>query len=203
MSGFPRRPGGPSVAEPRRGSCRRVRTGWRSDPEQLHPLADVAQADAAAEALHLAGIETAAVVVHSQADPATAALQVDDHAPGRGVALDVGQRLLDDAKQGDVHVAAGGTVVQGLPIVHVQAAALAEFLHQLAERGRQAEGVQQGRVQVVGDAADLADGGGQALGALAQGLAGVGLARAQFAAGQFELELDGHQQLADAVVQLA
>eukprot|EP01137_Pigoraptor_chileana_P025986 Opistho-2@96324 len=162
-------------------------------------LAHIAQADALlGMGLHGVGIEAPAVVEHPQQHAALGMkLQRQDDLRGGRMLGPVGQRLLGDAEQHRVQQL-GQLARQALQLpTDLGRPGLVELARQMRQRGRQAQGVQQGRTQAVRKAAHLGQAGVEPLQRARQGLHIAGLL------GAFDQQLGRDQGLADAVMQLA
>ncbi|MCY1370382.1 hypothetical protein D9M68_533690 [compost metagenome] len=116
--------------------------------------------------MHVVVVEAAAVVGDGQAQVARRVGQRQVGAGGAGVADDVGQGFLRDAKQrggvglGQLDGPPGGMQAHGQRRGAVRAGN-GEFAAQVLERRGQAQVVQQGGAQVVRNAPDFAHGGVQ------------------------------------------
>ena len=109
----------------------------------------------------------------------------------------VRQRLLRDPEQHRVEQLRQFARLAGHAHRDRHRAALVELARQVLERGRQPQGVEQGRPQPVREPADLGQAGIEALQRAGQQRGRAGLLR------RFDQQLGRHQRLADAVVQLA
>src|ERR1700712_418155 len=126
--------------------------------EMFDALADVTQTDAPLYLLQALNIDPKpyTVIANSQLHLFLAALQIDVDVLRVGVALDVSQRLLKNAKQ--CHGCAFGQfqLAQVVRVMNVQAGLLFELGHQLGHCRGKAQGVEQRRAQIMGDGADFA-----------------------------------------------
>src|SRR5450830_1480706 len=150
--------------------------GWKGEPRQhqgagrgrsdvqasadgFHAFRHVAQADAT---LRMQGdaveVEAAAIILDAQFHRPARLAQAHFHAAGVGMALAVGQRFLGDAKQHGIdHVGqALARRRRASRETGLRAAAVVKFMHQVVERGGQAQVVENGRAQVVRNAPHLA-----------------------------------------------
>jgi hypothetical protein len=184
------------------------RHDFKAAADGVHALHHIAQSDAAlgmqGDAL---GIEAVAVVADAQRDAVRLAGQRDVNAAGAGMAFDIGQRLLRQPEQHGV-----GDVGQGVGTarrlkVYRGSARQGVLLGQVLQGGGQAEVVQDGRAQVVRNAAHLGHHVAELVGGMLEHrlrrLLLLGLARRQPDHPGLDLQLDRHQPLADAVMQVA
>ncbi|MNP52842.1 hypothetical protein D3C76_1472630 [compost metagenome] len=104
---------------------------------------NITQANADVATFDLGDVETDSVVDHRQPHRLFAAAQRNGYVPGPGVALDIGQAFLDDAKQRD-RCAVDQLAVEFIVVIgHGKAAALFELSGQLTDCRRQAERIEQ------------------------------------------------------------
>lgn len=109
----------------------------------LDPFADITQADPRMATFDLRDVEAHPIVDHGQSQGLARAEQGDGDTFRPGVSLDVGQRFLGNAEQRDGGAVFQATIEFVAPVGNLQATALLEFCRELADGGRQAQGVEQ------------------------------------------------------------
>src|SRR5262249_49735319 len=110
--------------------------------------------------------DAGAVVANGQGQ-GIAELELDRGPAGVGVARDVVQRFLDDPVGGQLEVGIEPSFGAGASQGNREGAALADVGHELPQRGCDAEVVEGGGAQAVGDLAERSGGFGGQLGAVA------------------------------------
>ena len=96
-----------------------------------------------------------AVILNLQRDGGDFASQADHRRLGVGMAMNIGQTFLDDAKEGHFHIAGQSSKVVGNVQVDFQSAALRQSGHEPADGFGQTAFVEQRRMQKVRDGANL------------------------------------------------
>ena len=134
----------------------------------LDTFTDITQANAGVTTFDLGDVETDTVIDHRQPYGLFRAVQGNGDVFRLGVAFNIGQAFLHDAKQRDRRAIDQMTVEFVIVVGHDQAAALLEFCGELTDRRRQAQGVEQRGTQVVGEAANFANRFPQALRGVSQ-----------------------------------
>ena len=138
-----------------------------------HPRETDPAAVAFAKAPQSLGRNTVAIILHQQDRDIVLATEVDDHALRGGMAVDVGERFLENAKESDLRIPMK-PVDKIIDVeLNLETAPLRKTFHVPAQRGSQGKLIEQRRMQDIGEGANVVVYLLREIGGLNQGFADI------------------------------